>query len=218
MNEKFIIGIHGVPRSGTSWLGQLINASPFVNFKFQPLFSYAFKDYLSSNSKCIEINDFFCKISQSNDPFINLQDKSLLGKYPVFKKDQYATHLVFKHVRYHYLIEKILKCKDNIRFILIVRNPLEVLNSWRKAPREFKPEWDFHKEWLYARAKNLDRKEEYFGYSKWKEATLLFHQLETQYTSQVKIVDYNQLRINTFKIAKEIYDFISLEFLIKLSV
>ena len=42
IEEKHIVGVHGVPRSGTSWLGQILNASKKVNFKFQPLFSYAF--------------------------------------------------------------------------------------------------------------------------------------------------------------------------------
>ena len=40
-----IISIHGVPRSGTSWLGQILDSSPKVRYKFQPLFSYAFKKY-----------------------------------------------------------------------------------------------------------------------------------------------------------------------------
>ena len=34
----------GVPRSGTSWFGELFNSSPRVAYRFQPLFSYAFKD------------------------------------------------------------------------------------------------------------------------------------------------------------------------------
>jgi hypothetical protein len=212
MEEKNIVGIHGVPRSGTSWLGQLINASPLVNFKFQPLFSYAFKDYLDSNSSCTEINDFFSQIAIRKDSFMNLKDKNLLGKYPVFKKEQRLTHLVFKHVRYHFLIENILKCRNDIKFILIVRNPLEVLNSWRKAPREFDSKWDFEKEWFYANSKNLKRKEEYFGYLKWKEASSLFHELGTIYKDQIKIVDYNQLRVNTLMTTKDIYNFINLEF------
>ena len=34
------VAIFGVPRSGTSWLGQIFNSSPMVAYRFQPLFSY----------------------------------------------------------------------------------------------------------------------------------------------------------------------------------
>ena len=51
-NLKYIpVAIHGVPRSGTSWIGEIINSSPNVLYKFQPLFSYALKDFLTTFSK-----------------------------------------------------------------------------------------------------------------------------------------------------------------------
>jgi hypothetical protein len=211
MRESTIVGIQGVPRSGTSWLGQLINASPKVNFKFQPLFSYAFKDYLNETSPKERILNFFEEISISDDDFINLRDKDLLGEYPSFKKDHLSTHLVFKQVRYHFLIEHLIKTVPDIKFILILRHPLEVLNSWRKAHREFKPEWDFEKQWLKADLKNLDRKEEYFGYQKWKEASELFLRLSKQYPVNVKLVEYDKLNNNTTSQLKRIYEFIELE-------
>ena len=42
------IGLHGVPRSGTSWLGNIFNSSPDLTYKHQPLYSYAFKNYLNN--------------------------------------------------------------------------------------------------------------------------------------------------------------------------
>jgi hypothetical protein len=211
MKESNIIGIHGVPRSGTSWLGQLVNASPQVNFKFQPLFSYAFKDVINETSDANDILEFFEKISVSDDDFLNLRDKDLLGDYPVFTKQEIQTHLVFKHVRYHFLIEHFIHSIPNIKFILMIRNPLETLNSWRKAPREFKPGWDFIKEWKHADLKNLRRKEEYFGYQKWKEASELFVRLSEDYPQNVMVVSYDVLNSNTTSEVKRIYDFIELE-------
>lgn len=49
------IAIFGVPRSGTSWLGQLFNSSERVAYRYQPLFSYAFKGRLNENSTLDEI-------------------------------------------------------------------------------------------------------------------------------------------------------------------
>lgn len=210
MRESVIVGIHGVPRSGTSWLGQLINASPQVNFKFQPLFSYAFKDYLNETSSKEQILKFFEEISNSDDDFINLRDKDLLGEYPSFTKNLNLTHLVFKQVRYHFLIEHLIQQIPKIKFVLILRHPLEVLNSWRKAPREFKPEWNFEKQWFKADLKNLGRKEEYFGYLKWKEASELFLRLSEQYPSNNILVEYDKLNLNTTSELKKIYDFIEL--------
>ena len=54
-----IISINGVPRSGTSWLGQIINSSPDVAFRFQPLFSYTHKGALREDSSVMEIMKFY---------------------------------------------------------------------------------------------------------------------------------------------------------------
>ena len=211
MKEHNIVGVHGVPRSGTSWLGQLVNASPDVNFKFQPLFSYAFKDFIDESSTESKVAQFFEELSISEDDFINLKDKELLGDYPSFAKNEMKTHLVFKHVRYHFLIEHLINSSPNIKFLLMIRNPLEVLNSWRKVPREFKANWDFEKEWYYANLKNTGRKHEYFGYKKWKEASELFITLNKKYPDNVLIVNYDDLVSNTLAEVKVIYDYIGLK-------
>ena len=75
------ISIHSVPRSGSSWLGQILNSSEKVCFRFQPLFSYAFKDYLSEKSSKKDIVSFFEKIAQSDDDFLLQTDKVDRGSY-----------------------------------------------------------------------------------------------------------------------------------------
>ena len=39
------LALFGCPRSGTSWLGQIFNSAPDVAYRYQPLFSYEFKDW-----------------------------------------------------------------------------------------------------------------------------------------------------------------------------
>ena len=56
------VAIHSVPRSGSTWLGQIFNSHPKVNFRYQPLFSYAFKDYLNEASSSEDIEAFFKNI------------------------------------------------------------------------------------------------------------------------------------------------------------
>lgn len=208
---KNVIGIHGVPRSGTSWLAQIINASEQVCLKFQPLFSYAFKDYLSTSSTRIEIDRFFSEIYKSNDNFINMRDGKLLKNYPVFKKVETPSSLVFKHVRYHNLLEHILQIHPDVKFIFIIRNPLAVLSSWKNAPREFNSSWVFDEEWRFAKSKNQGDVNEYFGFEKWKEAAYKFHQLSRSFSKRVLLVNYQDLLEDPLNIANDCFQFCGLE-------
>jgi hypothetical protein len=65
-----IVGIHGAPRSGTSWLGQLFNSSEHVAYRYQPFFSYAFKERLSVRSGALEIQRFFDDLRNTEDDFV----------------------------------------------------------------------------------------------------------------------------------------------------
>lgn len=209
---KTVLGIHGVPRSGTSWLAQLFNASPSVSLKFQPLFSYAFKDYLKVDSSANEIQSFFEKIYKTDDLFVNMKDEQIHKNYPIFKKNKVARHLVFKHVRYHYLIENMLKLNPDVKFILVLRNPFAVLSSWKNAPREFNPDWDFESEWRDANKKNLFRESEYFGYTKWREASELFIKLKNIYPDRVSLLYYDKLLNNTLNEVVRLFDFAEITF------
>ncbi|NJL77038.1 MAG: hypothetical protein HC892_20515 [Saprospiraceae bacterium] len=74
-----------------------------------------------------------------------------------------------------------------VKIVGLIRNPLSVINSWLKAPKEFKRElgWNELEEWRYAPSKNLDRKEEFNGFEKWKEVALLFIQLQQVYPEKI---------------------------------
>ena len=62
------IAIHSVPRSGSTWLGQIFNSSSLVIYKYQPLFSYAFKGRLSPQSTNNKIVQFFDEIPRLGMP------------------------------------------------------------------------------------------------------------------------------------------------------
>ncbi|RLD85930.1 MAG: hypothetical protein DRJ02_09495 [Bacteroidetes bacterium] len=207
-----IIGIHGVPRSGTNWLGQLFNSHPDVNFKFQPLFSYAFKDYLNEHSSTADIKRFFEEIAASDDYFLNLRDPVIHQNYPDFNKNEAYSTLVFKQIRYHHLIENMLSKNPVVKFVFTIRNPLAVMNSWIHTAMEFKPDWSLDEEWRNAEKKNQNRIEEYFGYNKWKEAVNIFLDLNIKYPKRTKIVIYNDLLLNTELTVNELFTFSGLSF------
>ncbi|MGY0392963.1 sulfotransferase domain-containing protein [Bizionia sp. KMM 8389] len=208
------IAIHSVPRSGSTWLGNIFNSHSKVTFKLQPLFSYAFKGAISPSATKEDINSFFKKIQTSEDSFINQTEGIEKGIIPVFRKDENPTHICYKEVRYHHVLENMLAKNDEFKLILLIRNPLAVLYSWYNAPKEFRKEkgWVFDEEWLNAAKKNLNKPEEYNGYEKWKEATRLFLELKKHYSNRVCIINYSELLADTTNIIKELFVFSNLEF------
>lgn len=204
------IAIFGVPRSGTSWLGQLFNSSERVAYRYQPLFSYAFKGRLNENSTLDEINAFHLDLIASKDEFV-LQSKNISGKSaPQFSK-QIPTHLIWKEVRYLHIIENLIRNSDT-KVIGIIRHPCAVLNSWHKAPKEFNPDWNFREQWKTGDLKNLNRKEEFYGFDKWSEAVIEFTRLQNIYPKQFFIVKYEELVQDTSNVLVSLFEFIGLEF------
>ena len=71
------IAIFGAPRSGTTWLGQIFNSSVNTLYRYQPLFSYEFKNRLDENSSKHDINKFHSDLINSKSNFVltNLEFK-----------------------------------------------------------------------------------------------------------------------------------------------
>jgi hypothetical protein len=206
------IAIHSAPRSGSSWLGQILNSSRKVCFRFQPLFSYAFKDYLNEKSSQEDISTFFEKIAKSNDDFLIQSDKVDNGKYPSFSKDNKFTHIVYKEVRYHNIIKNMMIEDKDLLVIGLVRSPYAVIDSFLRSPREFRKDlgWD-EEEWKYAMKKNLDKSEEFFGYEKWKEVYLIFNDLKEKFNDRFCLIYYDDLIKNPLNEVEKIFNFCNLE-------
>ena len=212
MTSRQVISIHGVPRSGTSWLGQIFNKHSEVVYKFQPLFAYRFKDRLSLGSSPDEIRAFLDELYKVND------DDFISGKWPpsnndparvntaIYKNEQPRV-MVLKEVRYHHLIEKFICAVPDLKIVGIVRNPCAVINSWLQSPKEFHGEWDVMAEWEHAPAKNQGRIEEYFGYAKWKELTLVFLGFIQKYPENFFLVQYEELVLEPVKLIEQVFAF-----------
>lgn len=206
------IAIHSVPRSGSTWLGAIFDSHPDLIFRLQPLFSYAFKDYLNETSSTEKINRFFNEISDSGDDFLNQLEARKSGLVPFFKKSETPSHQCYKEVRYHYILKNLLKKDIEIKVVGIIRNPFSVINSWLKAPKEFKPElgWEIENEWRYAPSKNKDKPEEFNGYEKWKEIAFLFLELKKEYPERFYLVEYERLIEDTNAQVKKLFTFCDL--------
>ena len=202
------IAIHSVPRSGSTWLGSIFDSHPNVAYRFQPLFSYGHKDQLNKYSTEKEINQFFQDILYSKDSLVLQEEAIKTGKVPRFQKEHF-THIVYKEVRYHHILQNLLEQDKEIKVIGLIRNPFAVIYSWLNAPKEFSLDkgWDELDEWRFAPKKNLGKPEEFNGYEKWKEATFLFEKLEKNYPDRFKIVKYKDLLSSPIEVIENIFDF-----------
>ncbi len=216
MSFDHFVSIHGVPRSGTSWLGQIFNSHSRVAYRFQPLFSYRFRDRLSLSSTAEEILAFLNELYQvTDDDFIAgnwpRQEKNEPPSAPTLRKQNRPDVMVMKEVRYHYMIEKFIQAVPDIKVIGIVRNPCAVINSWLHNPNEFSPEWDTLSEWRRAPTKNQAKASEYFGYEKWKELTASFLHLEQCYPGTFALVRYEQLVSKPVETIERAFSFAGLD-------
>lgn len=187
------VAIHGAPRSGTTWLGQLFNAHESVAYRYQPFFSHAFRDRVDEASRRADWLEFFQQLLQTSDDFVLQRGEVRLARsQPSFVKAS-VTHLVYKEVRFHHLLPTLLREMPALRLIAIVRDPRDVIASWLAAPREFRPEWSVLGEWRGAPSKNAGMQENWYGFDRWMELAGLFLHLQQAYPHRVRLVRYEDL-------------------------
>jgi hypothetical protein len=180
------VAIFGCPRSGTSWLGQLFNAHETVAYRYQPLFSYEFKDWFGERGVSADSLDAFAHALLGAQSDFVLQDL----RPP---KVQPLTHLVWKEVRYHALMPTLAALPGLHKLIYIHRPALQVINSWYQAPKEFRAGQDIHAEYQHAPSKNTTPCE-YNGFAKWKESLALALAVKAAQPGKVVFVSYDRLR------------------------
>lgn len=201
------IAIHGVPRSGTSWIGSIFDSSPEVCYRYQPLFSHAFKGFLNENSSADEIQSFFEKIMISSDDYLTQRVAKKTGSMPSFEKVK-PRHVVYKEARYHHFLKNLLQRDKHLKVIGVVRNPKAVIASWFKAPKEFdSASWNLQTEWRLASSKNENRPEQFYGFEKWKEVTQLFLAFANDYANRFYLLEYDKLLTQTKSEVSNIFEF-----------
>lgn len=206
-----IIAIHGAPRSGTSWVGQLFNSNEHVAYRYQPLFSYAFKNTVNRDSDAAEWRSFFDRLLVTQDDFVLQRGAAALAGYELEFPKLEITHLAYKEVRYHEVLQNLLSRLPTVRGIGIIRNPCAVIHSWLHAPREFRQEWDILSEWKYAPEKNRNKPENWYGFEKWKELAYLFSTLAERFPGRFRIVRYEELLASTETVLADMFGFCGLQ-------
>ena len=213
MNDKLIasvVFIAGMARSGTSWLGEIIDSSPDVRYCFQPLFAYAYKNRIGYDSTASDLQRLFGELYDTRDPFVLQQDKRISGEFPTFVKSDAPSHLAFKEIRYQYLIPRILERATNVKIVAVVRHPCGAMLSWLRNPKEFPPNADVSAEWRFGHCKNQGREENFFGFFKWKETAHLYLDMAEKYPQRTIVVRYEDLVREPLDVTKDIFGFLGL--------
>ena len=197
-----------MPRSGTSFLGQLLNSSPDVTFRMEPIFSYCMKNQIDQASSKEEYLDFFQRCLAIQDDFMNQEDKRKVGSYPTFEKKTNST-LVFKTTRFHQILDNLLsKLQMDIKLIFLVRNPCGAINSWLKHPNEFPQGLDKAGQWRSGACRKT-APEEFWGFNDWLKTTAQFERISKNFPN-TKIVKYETLVHNLLPEAEKIFRFLDL--------
>lgn len=203
------VALFGVPRSGTSWLGQIFNSSEYVAYRYQPIFAYSFPLTIGKDSNEEDINNFHLELLKTEDPFV-CQKKNISGnKTPEFNKRE-MTHLVWKEIRHLEIMDHLIANSDT-QIIGIVRHPCGVIKSWMRAPKEFDDSWDIMEEWRFAKKKN-NTKHDYYGFEKWIEASEQMLNLYDKFPSRLTLVTYEDLLNATVVETKKLLEFCDLPF------
>ena len=206
MSDLPVIGLHGAPRSGTTWIGQIFNSAPEVAFRFQPFFAHAFRARVDAATSAAELDQILKDIAVTEDDFILQRGRPNTDGDLAFAKSR-ASVTVYKEARYHHLLPTLMEI-PRFKGVGIIRDPLEALSSWRNAPREFDPTWDFGTEWRDARIKNAGRIEEFFGYEGWKRAALIFQDLAAKHPDRFRILRYGDLTADPVGVVGALFGFL----------
>ena len=204
---KKVIAIFGMPRSGTSFLGQIFDSSPQVAYRLEPIFSYKLKNMVNDKSTKEDFLAFFEKAFDSHDDdFMNQTEKRKKGHYPVFQKTKEDV-LVFKTTRFHNLLPNLMELfdEDFLQVISLVRHPAGAISSWVTHPNEFPSNFDYKEEWRSGSCRKSSV-EEFWGFEDWKDVTSQHLNLENKYRN-FHIFQYEDIVNNITDETKKIFDF-----------
>jgi hypothetical protein len=199
-----------VPRSGSSWLGQIINSHPETDFRFQPLFSFEFQAKVDKAFAEFKIGKLLQDIFKTESEFLMQKSRIKEGSYPQFKKSQKKSFLAFKENSNLQRIDQILEQVNECVAIFLVRDPIKVIESWISSPREFKHGLSISDEWNTAPSRNLTANQ-FFGYQRWEYSTKEFQRLVIKYPKRTMIVSYEDLVRDTSMLTTKIFKFLGLE-------
>jgi hypothetical protein len=211
--ERLVV-IDGMPRSGTSWLAQIVESCPIVHYRLSPLFAYPFKGRINASSGRDDWLALLEDAYNSNDAYMTRERERADGRYPVFV-ERLSKPPVFalKFDRFHDLMPQLLQyfAADDIRIVFIIRHPCAAIHSWLTAPREFPAGADPLRHWRDGSIKK-QAYGDFFGFDDWKRITRMQVDLAEAYPRNTRILRYEELVANPAGATRAMFEFMALPF------
>lgn len=199
-----------MPRSGTSWLGQIFASHPDTRFKLDPLFSYAFKDSLDAESSGADWRELFANAYSTADEYMDQDFLRRDGLVPTFDKSPDPSWLVIKAVRRHQLIRNLLEIVDDLRVVLLVRDPRAMIASWLQHPREFPDGADPRTEWRSGSCRKTSENE-FWGFDDWLWVTKEFEEISSDSPDRAYLLRYEDLLGDTRTAVESLFSWCGLD-------
>ncbi len=202
--------VTGMPRSGTSWVAQIVDSSPRVRFRMSPMFSWPYKNAIDETST----GDDWLRVLEgayhSDDEFMDQTYNRRSGEYPTFAdKEPEPPFLVIKFTRFHNLLERAFEVLPELRGVTVVRHPCGAIHSWLTAPGEFPPDADPLEHWRSGEVKKTGYGE-FWGFEDWKRVTRLHVRLAREMPDRFMLVRYEALVRDPEPQARAILEFLDI--------
>jgi len=190
---KRVAHVTGMPRSGTSWLAQMLAAHPDIRLKLAPLFSHEFKERLDARATAAEWRAFLAAVYTTPSDYMDQAFLRRAGAVPSFvHRNECPSVLAIKSTRHHHLTRHLLDVCPEILWFAIVRHPCAAIHSWLANPHEFPASADPLAEWRSGGCRK-NHPAEFWGFDDWMMVTALFVDLSRQYPDRFILIRYESL-------------------------
>lgn len=211
MFEK-TVWITGMPRSGTTWLSQILFSHPDVRLKFCPLFSYEFKNALDEKSTSNQWRNLLKQVYFTESDYLDQEYLRRQNLIPSFiYRNEAPSVLAIKSTRFHNLTRGLIEKCPEIIWVAIVRNPCASVYSWISNRFEFPTDADPKTEWRTGACRK-NGPGEFWGFNDWKTVTSMFVDLEQAYPGRFKIITHESLLHSTRERINELFSWIGLNY------
>jgi hypothetical protein len=219
MNERSLpdvtapIFLLGMPRSGTTWLSQIVESSPECVVRLSPNYSYRLKNSLSLTSTAADWTRTLRDACSSDDPFLTQNFRRESGELCFFDAEPECErrHLAVKDTRFHELYLSAMDVLPRAKIVYIARHPAAALWSWRSC-KEFPPTAEFREQWRHGACRKVDGPGEYWGFDDWKALTFRYCALAAREPARYLIVEYEELVSACVAETKRIFAFLGVPY------
>lgn len=200
----------GMPRSGTSWIAQILDSSPDVRFRLSPMFSWDFKNALREDSSREDWLRVMQGAYDSASEFMDQTYRRKAGEYPTFEhKMGEPPILLVKFNRFQHLVEGMMQLLPEVKVAAVIRHPCGAIHSWITAPKEFPPDADPLDHWRSGSVKKTGYGD-LFGFDDWVWTTRLYRRLAQEHAARFLILRYEDVVEDRVTQSRRLFDFLDI--------